>query len=369
MSAARARESGVTSLAYRMLSRAGSALLFPVMAIVLALVIGAIIVAATGNNPAAAYGALLDGAFGSAPAVGRTLVNATPLVLTGLAFAIPFRASMFNIGGEGQLFIGAIAAAAVGTTIAGSGPFWVAVIILVCLVAGFVWGAIPGLLKARFGAHEVITTIMLNYVGINLAYWLAQNPFSGHGTVPGTGTVSAKLPYLSLSLGQANYGSLVALIAAAVAFVLLWRTTLGYRLRTVGHSPEAARYAGMKLGMSTVLAMAIGGAFAGLGGGIEVIGTFGKMSVPFVSNLGFNGIGVAMLGRNHPAGIVLGAVLLGALQGGAQQMQFATNVPLDLANVIIAVILLFVTATGLVQLILGKRRALAAAPGTLNKES
>ncbi|WP_273888979.1 ABC transporter permease [Rubrobacter naiadicus] len=361
---------GVTgSFARRLLVGSIRALLFPVVAIVLALVIGAIIVAATGNNPAAAYGALLDGAFGSAPAVGRTLVNATPLVLTGLAFAIPFRASMFNIGGEGQLFIGAITAAALGTTVAGSGVVWVAIIILACLAAGFLWGAIPGLLKARFGAHEVITTIMLNYVGINLAYWLAQHPFSGHGTVPGTGFVSARLAYLGGGLGQANYGSLVAILAAVAAYLLLWRTTLGYTLRAVGHSPEAARYAGMSLGLSTTLAMAIGGAFAAVGGGIEVIGTFGSMSVPFVSNLGFNGIGVAMLGRNHPAGIVLGALLLGALQGGAQQMQFATQVPLDLANVIIAIILLFVTAVGLVELLIGRKRLRAMLSGRRGKEA
>ena len=341
----------------RAVSGAVGALLFPVIAIVIAFVIGAIIVLATGNNPVAAYVSLLQGAVGDSNAIGRTLLNATPLIFTGLAVAVAFRAGLFNIGGEGQLYIGAITAAALGVSLSFLGFFAVVPVLGACILTGFLWGAIPGFLKARFGAHEVITTIMLNFIAINLATYLALNTFSADGLVPGTATIdpAVRIPAIGFGLGRVNYGLLVALAAALVVYLLLWRTRLGFRIRAVGLSPGAANYAGMSIGTNTVLALAIGGALAGLGGGVEVMGVYGKMSIPFVSNLGFNGIGVALLGRNHPAGVVLGALLFGGLASGAQQLQFATEVPLDLADVLLAVILLLVTATKLVELIVGKR--------------
>lgn len=343
----------------KLLTDAAGALLFPVIAIVIAFVIGAIIVLATGNNPVATYAALLRGAVGSPAAIGRTLLNATPLIFTGLAVAVAFRAGLFNIGGEGQLYIGAITAAGLGVSLGFLGLFAIVPVLGACLITGFLWGAIPGFLKARFGAHEVITTIMLNFIAINLATYLALNPFSGGGLVPGTDTIepASRIPVigLGLGLGRAGYGLFIALVAAGIVYLLLWRTRLGFRIRAVGLSPGAANYAGMRIGTNTILALAIGGALAGLGGGVEVMGVYGKMSIPFVSNLGFNGIGVALLGRNHPAGVVLGALLFGGLASGAQEMQFATDVPLDLADVLLAVILLLVTATKLVELIVGKR--------------
>jgi simple sugar transport system permease protein len=350
-----AEESG--SFLGRAVTNAIGALLFPVIAIVIAFAIGALIVLATGNNPVAAYSALLQGAVGDSNAVGRTLLNATPLIFTGLAVAVAFRAGLFNIGGEGQLYIGAITAAAFGVSLSFLGFFAVVPVLGACILTGFLWGAIPGFLKARFGAHEVITTIMLNFIAINLATYLALNTFSDDGLVPGTATIdpAVRISPIGLGLGRANYGLLVALAAAVVVYLLLWRTRLGFRIRAVGLSPGAANYAGMSIGTNTVLALAIGGALAGLGGGVEVMGVYGKMSIPFVSNLGFNGIGVALLGRNHPAGVVLGALLFGGLASGAQQLQFATDVPLDLADVLLAVILLLVTATKLVELIVGKR--------------
>jgi len=255
-------------------------------------------------------------------------------------------------------------AAGLGVALGGLGPLGLVLALVGGTFAGFLWGAVPGVLKAYFGAHEVITTIMLNFIAINLAYYLAQNQFSG-GTsgVPGTGAIppEARLPLLGLGLGRANVGFIVALLAAVVAFLVLWRTRRGFQIRAVGLSPGAAGYAGMRVATNTVLALAIGGALAGLGGAVEVLGVYGRVSVPFVSNLGFNGIGVALLGRNHPAGVVLGALLFGGLFSGAQQMQFETDVPLSLSVVILSVILLFVTATKLVELLLGKRaRALTS---------
>ncbi len=348
----------------RALVDAGGALVFPLIAIVLSFVLGAFIVLATGNNPLTAYSALVRGAVGSPTAIGRTLLGATPLIFTGLAVAVAFRAGLFNIGGEGQFYIGAITAAWLGVTLGSLGALSIPLVLAACVVTGFLWGAIPGVLKARFGAHEVITTIMLNFIGINLATYLALQPLRTEGLIPGTDAIdfAARIPFIGLGLGRANYGFLLALLAAVVAYLLLWRTKRGFQIRAVGLSPGAANYAGMGIGANTVLALAIGGAFAAIGGGVEVLGVYGKMTIPFVTNLGFNGIGVALLGRNHPAGVVLGALLFGGLASGAQEMQFSTDVPLQLTNVLLAVILLLVTATRLVELLLGKRaRALAGA--------
>ncbi len=354
----------------RILDQVAGAVVFPLLAIGISFLIGAIIILATGNNPIGAYGALISGAIGSPSAIGRTLVNATPLIFTGLGVAVAFRAGLFNIGGEGQVFIGAITAAGLGVALGATlGPLAILVCLVACILAGFLWGAIPGFLKAFFGAHEVVTTIMLNFIAINLATYLALNPLRGEGLVPGTDTVAAavRLPVIGFGLGRANYGILLGILAAVVAYVLLWRTGRGFQLRAVGLSPEAANYAGMALKTNTVLALAIGGAFCALGGFVQVLGVEGKMSIPFVANLGFNGIGVALLGRNHPVGVVLGALLFGGLQAGAQQMQFATDVPLSLSVVLLAVILLFVTATKLVELLFGKRARVFASGTRLDE--
>lgn len=346
----------------RWLRDAAGALIFPLIAILISFVIGAVIMLVTGNNPVTAFGALLRGAFGSPLAIGRTLLNATPLIFTGLAVAVAFRAGLFNIGGEGQFFIGAITAAVVGVSLGSLGVFGMVLALAACALTGFIWGAIPGFLKAYFGAHEVITTIMLNYVAILLATYLALNPFRSEGLVPGTDAIDlgARIPFIGLGLGRANYGFVFALVAAAAVYLLLWRTKRGFEIRAVGLSPGAASYAGMRIGLNTVLALAIGGSLAALGGGEEVLGVYGKMSIPFVENLGFTGIGVALLGRNHPVGVILGALLFGGMIAGAQEMQFSTDVPLQLTDVLLAVILLLVTATKLVELIVGKRaRALA----------
>ena len=362
-------EGAGTSAFGRIVREAGGALVFPLIAILIALIIGAIIVLATGNNPVTAFASLMVGAVGSPLAIGRTLLYATPLIFTGLAVAVAFRAGLFNIGGEGQVYIGAITAAGLGVALGFLGPLGTLVVLLACILTGFLWGAIPGFLKAYFGAHEVITTIMLNFVAINLATYLALKPLRGGGLVPGTAAIdpAARIPFIGLALGRANYGFFLALLAAAVVYLLLWRTKRGFELRAVGLSPGAASYAGMHIGSNTVLALAIGGALAALGGGVEVLGVYGKMTIPFAANLGFNGIGVALLGRNHPVGVVLGALLFGGLASGAEEMQFSTNVPLDLTDVLLAVILLLVTATRLVELILGKRARVLAAGTHLEK--
>lgn len=341
-----------------MIRESGVALVFPVIAILLSFAIGAILLLASGSNPVTTYASLLEGAVGSPAAIGNTLLGATPLIFTGLAVAVAFRAGLFNIGGEGQLYIGAITAGGLGPVLDASlGPLAIPIVLAASALTGFLWGAIPGFLKAYTGAHEVITTIMLNYIGINLAVYLALHPLRGKQLVPGTAEIdpSARIPVIGFGLGRVHYGLLIALLAAVVVYLLLWRTRLGFRIRAVGLSPGAASYAGMRIGINTVLAMAIGGALAGLGGGVEILGYYGSMEIPFVTNLGFYGIAVALLGRNHPVGVVLGALLFGGLNAGALQMQLVADVPLDLAEVLFAIILLFVTATKLVEVVAGKR--------------
>lgn len=357
----------------RFLNNAVGALLFPIIAIVIAFVIGAVIVLATGNNPLLAYAALLEGAVGSPRNIGETLLAATPLIFTGLAVAVAFRAGLFNIGGEGQFFIGAITAAGLGASLTLTGFLGVLALLGASLVTGFLWGAIPGFLKAQFGAHEVITTIMLNFIAINLAYYLARVPLSGGGIVPGTGPIpeSLRIPMIGLGLSRAHYGFFVGIVAATIAYLILWRTKRGFQIRAVGLSPGAARYAGMRMGTNIVLALAMGGAFAALGGAVQILGFYSRnttvFSVPFDSNLGFIGIGVALLGRNHPVGVVLGALLFGGLASGAQGVQSATTLPLELADVLTAIILLLVTATKLIELIVGKRARVLAGGTRLEK--
>ena len=283
----------------------------PPFAILISFLIGAVIVLATGNNPLTAYAALVrggrlpyrhrpDAARRDAPGLhgprrGRGLPR-RPVQHRGRGTALHRR---YNRG---------LARGVLGFL----GPFSVVLVLGACVLTGFLWGAIPGFLKARFGAHEVITTIMLNYIGINLAYYFALQPLRTKGLVPGTDTIdiAARIPFIGLGLGRANYGFFIALLAAVVAYLLLWRTR-GVPDPGRRPLPGAASYAGMGIGTNVVLALAIGGAFAAVGGGVEVLGVYGKMTVPFVTNLGYNGIGVALLGRNHPIGVVLGALLFG----------------------------------------------------------
>lgn len=327
------------------LRRAGAALTAPVAALVLSLLIGAVIMAISGVDPVAGYDSLLRGAFGSSMAIGRTLETATPLILTGIAVAVAFRGGLFNIGGDGQFAAGAVTAAWAGVALALPGPLGPLAVLLLGALAGAVVGGLAGVLKARFGAHEVVVTIMLNFIVANLADWLLLHSLSGHTQVPGSAFVRTgnRLDPISAATGTLHWGFLVAVVAAGAAWLLLWRTARGYELRVAGHAPRAARYAGVSPTAAAVLAIGGGGAFAGLAGAGEVLGTYGHMTVPFVTNLGFVGIGVALLGRNHPLGCIPGGIVLGALQAGGQQMQFDVGISPSLVNVLVGVLLLFVT--------------------------
>ncbi len=336
------------------LKQAWRAVSVPLMAILLALLIGAIILLISGANPIEAYAALFEGAFGSPEAIQRTLEKSTPLIFSGLAVAFAFKAGLFNIGAQGQLLVGAIVAAWVGFSIQGLPAIVHAPLALLAGgAAGAVYGGIPGVLKAYTGAHEVITTIMLNYVAINFTDYLADGPLKD--TSPGN--IVARTPLIQTSAeiptwGYVPLGFIMAVITAAIVWWVIYRTTLGYEIRTVGLSSSAARYAGINVARIIVLAMAISGLLAGLGGAVETQGIVGRFQPGFNVGLGFDGITVALLGKTSPFGVIPAAIVLGAMRAGSSQMQFSAGVAKEITDVITAFILFFVAADVIVKTLL-----------------
>ena len=334
-------------------------LVIPLLAVFTALVIGIIIILLTGaslGEALAAYRALLVGSVGSVKAISETLTAATPLILSGLAVAIAFRAGLFNIGGEGQMLIGGMTAVLVGFSITGL-PLFVhlPLALLAGIIGGAVWGFIPGFLKAKTGAHEVIVTIMLNFIALRLVDFLLKTTlFQREGRndpVSKTVEASAQLPQLLGWLNPAlrvHLGLIVALIAAALVSWLLFRTTTGFEFRAVGANPSAARYAGMSITKVYILVMMIAGGLAGLAGTGQVLGVLDRATPGFSAGIGFDGIAVALLGRSNPWGVVAAAVLFGGLRAGGQNMQVSADVGIDLIAVIQALIIIFVAAPSLI---------------------
>jgi simple sugar transport system permease protein len=323
----------------------------PLISVLLASLIGALILAASGINPIQAYTALLKGSFGSMSAVARTLDKSTPLLLTGLAIAFAFKAGLFNIGAQGQLILGALAAGIIGFCIPGI-PFYfhIPLALFAGAVAGALFGALKGLLKAYTGAHEVITGIMLNYVAINFTDYLSSGPFMD--TSPGN--IIARTPVIlkSAQLPHIHTIPFGFILAVFFAFVLWWflkYSTIGFAVQTVGINIHAAKYAGIKVHRVLIATMLISGAFAGIGGAVETQGVIHRFQPGFNVGLGFEGITIALLGRTHPVGVIFSAILFGAMKAGASQMQFSTGVSIELVDVIIALILFFVAADILIR--------------------
>ncbi|MEO8245990.1 MAG: ABC transporter permease [Chloroflexota bacterium] len=333
--------------------------LLPAMAILLALVVGAVIMIASSplvsgsvdlGLPLTAYGALVSGSFGSFDAIINTLVQATPLILAGLAVGVGFKAGLFNIGAQGQFLMGGLAAAAVGVATAGLPPIAAIPLALMAgVAAGFAYGFIPGFLKAFTGAHEVVTTIMLNYVAIQIIAYVVSGPLRGENvSFARTETItSAALPVLAGRNG--HIGIAFALVAVPIIAWLLFRSTLGFEIRTVGANPEAARYAGMRPRLLTILTMAISGLLAGLAGATVILGTVGHIPAAYATGVGFDAIAVALLGRSHPVGILFAGLLFGAMRAGSGLMQIQAGIPVQMVNVLQAVILFFLTAEVIVR--------------------
>jgi simple sugar transport system permease protein len=327
----------------------------PLLAVVAALLLGGIIMATTGvtaENILRSYVALFAGSLGSAYALSETITSATPLILAALGLALGFKAGLFNIGAEGQMIIGGVAAVIVGFSLPGLPIYIHLPLALVAGAAGgALWASIAGWLRAFTGAHEVILTIMLNLTAARLLTYLLRNPpiQNPERTDPISKSVleSAQLPHLFAWIEpnlRVHAGIFLALGAVLLVYWLLFRTTIGFEFRASGANPDAARYAGMRAGVVIVAAMAISGALAGLAGANQVLGVIDRVSPNFTSGIGFDAIAVALLGRSHPAGVLLAGLLFGALQAGGRQMQVSAGVSLDLIAVIQALIIIFISA-------------------------
>ncbi len=335
------------------------AALVPILAIITAVIGGGIIIWVVGGNPFAAYLGLLQGAFGSTRAWSETFVWATPYIFAGLAVALAFKGGLFNIGAEGQLAFGALAAAWVGYALPNllgvqlPGYIHLPLAILAGMLVGALWGAIPGALKAYAGGHEVINTIMMNYIALNLTSFLLNGPMKDKNPL----NVIARTPEIAESARllpifanlRIHWGFPLALLTAFLVWYLLWKTTLGFEIRTAGSNPDAAKYAGINFKRILVLTMALSGLLAGLAGAVEVTGLNYRQELGFSIGYGFDAIAIALLGKTHPLGVVLSAILFAGMRNGATRMQFLTQIPVDIISVIQALILLFVAADAIVR--------------------
>jgi ABC-type uncharacterized transport system permease subunit/basic membrane lipoprotein Med (substrate-binding protein (PBP1-ABC) superfamily) len=303
----------------------------------------------------AAYGGLFEGAIGSPKALVTSLTYATPYILAGLAVALGFQCGLFNIGAEGQLYMGALLATIVGFSVTGL-PMYLhlPLVIVAGILGGAIWGAIPGLLKATTGAHEVINTIMMNYIAVKTVDYLVKNPFKDPAaTLDRTPFVAESARYpLILPQYELHAGFLLALVAIVFVWWFLFKTTWGFEIRTVGASPSAARYAGMSVPRNFVLAMGLSGALAGLAGIGIVMGRPSEyaLKAAFSSGFGFDSIAVALLAKSHPFGIFPAAFLWGALRNGAGLMQVrAQGISVDLVNIIQALVIMFIAADQIIR--------------------
>ncbi len=359
--------------------------LLPLVAVFLAFAVGAIILLLQGVNPIEAYQAMIVGAFGSKNGLADTLVKATPLMLVALGIAIAFRGGMINIGAEGQLIVGALLTTYVSLTLGDVLPGWLVIIIGLAagVLAGGVWAAIAGYLKAQLAVNEILSTIMLNQIAIQIGFYLLRGPMIDPAELEAGTNIphSARLPkpidmprftdvaeWLGFSqsakeLGLSGYlselygvlveptrlhtGFIFAVIIAIIVYIFLWRTTIGYRIRAVGLNRHASRYAGIDVKKTMVLSMTLSGMLAGLAGAVEILGLHHRMFEPLAvsAGYGFTGIVAALFGKLHPLGIIPSSILFGGLLVGGDKMQRAMQVPQVLITVILGLVVLFVVST------------------------
>lgn len=374
-------------------SGTGQAVLIPILAIVAGLVIGGIIIiltseevyaafaksfgaglSASWNSVANAYAALFTGSIGNPSTIVEalksgdslaikkafnpileSLVAATPYIFASLGVALGFKAGVFNIGAEGQLYMGAIFSVVVGYSLTGLSP-WIHIPLALGAGAlgGALWGFVPGLLKAKTGGHEVINTIMMNYIAFDLSTWLLSGPMRRPGAYnPITAEIqpSAILPNIFGAPTRFHLGFFIALLMAFLVYLLMFRTTWGFELRTVGSNPKAARYAGMNIVSVTIIGMTLSGALAGMSGANEVLGVNYNLALAFSSGYGFDSIALALLGKNNPVGVVLASLLYGTLRNGATNMQVVSGIPIYIVQVLQAIILAFIAAPAIIRTI------------------
>ncbi|MEO8610565.1 MAG: ABC transporter permease [Chloroflexota bacterium] len=336
------------------------------LALLAALVVASLLLLAMNANPADAIHSLLQGAFGSENATAETLVKATPILFVAIGICIAFRGGVINIGGEGQMIFGALAGTSIALALAQmSGP----IIIFASLVGGFLagafFGALAGFLKAYFNVNEILSTIMLNQVAVQIMNYLLNGPLldpaaAGQNNIPKTARIveGAELPRLAISLGniefflktRLHYGLIIAIILAIVIYILLWRTTIGYRIRAVGQNERASRYAGLNVQRQTVLAMFLAGGFAGLAGVVQVLGLQYRLQTDgsaggFTGGAGFNGIVAALFGGLNPVGAIPASIFFGGLLVGAQKMQRDLGISASLITAINGLIVIFTVSS------------------------
>ncbi|HET59504.1 MAG TPA: ABC transporter permease [Chloroflexi bacterium] len=331
----------------------------PVFATIAALVVGAVMLILLGVNPFVAYSALFQGAFGSSNAFAETLVKATPLLLVGLGICIAYRGNVINIGGEGQMIVGALLATWLGITFTGL-PGWLGILLamLIGTLGGSIWGGIPGILKAHFNVNEILSTVMMNAIAVQLMNFF----LTGVMMDPLQAQVASKIPQTArlveayrlprLAPTRLHLGALIAVILAVAVYILLWRTTLGYRIRAVGQKPSAAKYGGIKVKRHIVISLLLSGAFAGLAGVIQVYGVNYRMITDgsptgFTGAAGFNGIVAALFGQLHPLLTIPASILFGALLVGANTMQRVVQIPSALIMALNGLVVVFVVSSEL----------------------
>ncbi|MBL8057514.1 MAG: ABC transporter permease [Anaerolineales bacterium] len=331
----------------------GFGILVPVLAVLAALAVGAIVLIAMGVNPLTAYTTLVVGALGNFSGLTQSVVKATPLLLVGLGIVIAFRASVINIGAEGQIMVGALAS----TWFALAFRDWPGLLLIpatlgVSFVAGAAWGFIPGILKARLRVNEILSTVMLNAIAQQLMNYLLRHVLIDPAEVA-AGTFiaqSERLPAVAwlprlIPQTQMHAGALLAVILAVAVYIFLWRTTIGYRIRAVGLNPDASRYAGIPVPSYQALALTLAGGFAGLAGAVEILGVHHRLLEGISGGYGFTGIVAALFGKLHPLGLIPASFLFGGLLVGADKMQRAVQVPSALIDALLGVVVLFVVGS------------------------
>lgn len=343
-------------------------ILMPFLATLLALAIGAVLLISLGADPIEGYSAMFEGAFGSKNALADTIVKATPLLLVGVGICISFRGGVLNIGGEGQLIVGAICATYVGLALP---DLSFGALVPIAMVAGFlggaVWGGIPGVLKAYFNVNEILSTIMLNAIAVQGMNYLLRGPLidpvqlEAASRIPQTARLSRFYDLPRLIPTRLHAGALLAVVAAVLVYIFLWRTTIGYRIRAVGLNMSASRYAGINVRHYIVLALLLSGALAGLAGAVQVYGVHHRMftdgsATGFTGSAGFNGIVAALFGQLHPLGTIPASFFFGALIVGANSMQRAMQIPSALIIALNGLLVVFVVSSEYFKRRLEKKR-------------
>lgn len=323
------------------------AIVTPILAILFALFVGAILILFSGKSPIEAYAALLRGAFGSPIALAQLLNKATPLIFTGLAVAIAFKAKALNIGGEGQLAVGAFASTLAGVYIKGFPIFiHLPLVVLAGFLAGALWAVIPAILRAKKEVSTVITTIMMNYIAIGFTRYFLNGPFKAEGDLVASEWIapSAKIPYILKAPYLLSGGIILAIIAVIVIYILLEKTVLGYEIKAIGLNRHTSKYSGISIYKGIFASLLISGGLAGLAGTVEIAGSYFRMYEGFSPGYGFDGIPIALLANSNPIGVVFTALLFSILRTGALTMQTSVGVSRNIVDAMQGIIILFIAA-------------------------